>query len=212
MGDRLVVGLRTLTPSAGVRIPLPQPPTKKPALRGFFCGWGRGVRTPAIDNWFEPSEASSLNRFSDSGRRPSPPFGRSNPSPPATNKKARLARVFLWLGERGSNPRNRQLVRTERSELAESLQRFRPQAKPAFRAQQSLSPSHQQKSPPCAGFFVAGGEGSMRSPRQRAERPGAKRRASAVRRAVNPSQFQSFSRSYPKVSAAKFKIFDLVFR
>ena len=39
MGDRLVVGLRTLTPSAGVRIPLPQPDTEKPAQGGFFCIW-----------------------------------------------------------------------------------------------------------------------------------------------------------------------------
>ena len=36
MGDRLVVGLRTLTPPAGVRIPLPQPNMKRPPNEAAF--------------------------------------------------------------------------------------------------------------------------------------------------------------------------------
>src|SRR5210317_957091 len=36
LGDRLVVGLRTLTPSTGVRIPLPQPENEKAPSRGLF--------------------------------------------------------------------------------------------------------------------------------------------------------------------------------
>ena len=36
LGDRLVVGLRTLTPPTGVRIPLPQPENEKAPLVGAF--------------------------------------------------------------------------------------------------------------------------------------------------------------------------------
>src|SRR6056297_1856312 len=66
LGDRLVVGLRTLTPSAGVRIPLPQPDTKKPAQAGFFVsGWGRGsIRTRS-------SNRAARGRCA--GRRPEQP-------------------------------------------------------------------------------------------------------------------------------------------
>ncbi len=41
LGDRLVVGLRTLTPPTGVRIPLPQP-NKKRAPSGALFLFGRG--------------------------------------------------------------------------------------------------------------------------------------------------------------------------
>ncbi len=86
MGDRLVVGLRTLTPSAGVRIPLPQPKTKRPASSGLFRGWGRGVRTPAIDNRFDPSVARTMLQQPREARQaptgaPSIPLPLS-PSPP----------------------------------------------------------------------------------------------------------------------------------
>ena len=36
LGDRLVVGLRTLTPPTGVQIPLPQPIHKKARASGLF--------------------------------------------------------------------------------------------------------------------------------------------------------------------------------
>ena len=42
LGDRLVVGLRTLTPSTGVRIPRPQPNNHKGPHSGPFCYLVRG--------------------------------------------------------------------------------------------------------------------------------------------------------------------------
>src|SRR5699024_9502797 len=39
LGDRLKVGLRTLTPPVGVRIPLPQPFFKALFMQGFFYRW-----------------------------------------------------------------------------------------------------------------------------------------------------------------------------
>jgi hypothetical protein len=105
LGDRLVVGLRTLTPSAGVRIPLPQPHMKNPALRRVFHMW-LGERIDSNPR-FEPSRRrarwSVATARRASGRRP-----RSNPSQPSVAARrmpkpdARLCAGFfiMWLGER----------------------------------------------------------------------------------------------------------------
>ena len=98
MGDRLVVGLRTLTPSAGVRIPLPQPDTQKARLARVFCvsGWGRGlIRTPVRPERSE-DDAAQPHPQGKRQRRAVNPSGiltsRTLSEPPA-----RLARAFVHL-------------------------------------------------------------------------------------------------------------------
>ncbi len=98
-----MVGLRTLTPSAGVRIPLPQPKKEKPGIAGLFFGWGRGVRTPAINNRFDPSAARTMRQQPGVARQA--PQARSQSLSPSQKKRSPASPGFFWLGERGSNTR-----------------------------------------------------------------------------------------------------------
>ena len=91
LGDRLVVGLRTLTPPTGVRIPLPQP-NEKARKSGLFFGWGRG-KTHAV----RPAGVKiGLSRFESIPRRQSPyPWISARATARAIILSRRRRRAFL---------------------------------------------------------------------------------------------------------------------
>src|SRR3546814_265045 len=145
LGDRLTVGLQTLTLPIQVRILVPQPYTQNPPQGGFcVCGWGEGKSTLPLTTaclisllgWF-------ARRFDAAGRMPEANIAawrrwpdraagriaRRSTGPPAIHPEPAARRVLcVWrLGRRSPfvGARSRAKLRSEgpTSELP-SLMRF----------------------------------------------------------------------------------------